>query len=105
MSNETFVVINNIELGEGAELINSLTDIARCAKTFVEDCIFAEAVIQTNLRFSNFIIEGNFTDLIIAIVRTCIVSLTFRAIGDDVGNEGGSCKVGMKASCVEGRSG
>ena len=38
MSNETFVVINNIELGEGAELINSLTDIARCAKNFVEDC-------------------------------------------------------------------
>ena len=25
-------------MGEGDELINSLTDIAVCAKTFVEDC-------------------------------------------------------------------
>ena len=38
------------------------------AKTFVGDCILAETVIQPNLRFSNFIVEGNFIDLMIAIV-------------------------------------
>ena len=38
MSYETFMVINNIELGEGDKLINSPADIAGCAKTFVEDC-------------------------------------------------------------------
>ena len=32
-------------------------------------CIFGENVIEANLRFSNFIVEGNFTDLMIAIVR------------------------------------
>ena len=40
-SSDNFIAINNIELGEGDELINSPTDIAkvgRCAKTFVEDC-------------------------------------------------------------------
>lgn len=55
--------------GEGDELINSLTDAARYAKTFVEDCILAKAVIRMNLRFSNFILEGNFIALMIAIVR------------------------------------
>ena len=31
--------------------------------------ILAETVVQPNLRFSNFIVEGNFIDLMIAIVR------------------------------------
>ena len=57
------------------------------AKTFVGDCILSETVIQPNLRFSNFIVEGNFIDLMIAIVR--ILSLGFRIIGGDVGNGGG----------------
>ena len=73
---------------EGDELINSLKNIARCAKTFVGDCILAEIDIHTSLQFSNFIIEGNFTDSMIAIVR--IVSLSSRIVGVvDVGNAWG----------------
>ena len=76
------------------------------AQTFVGDCILAGTVIQQNLRFSNFIVEGNCIDLMIAIVR--IVCKSFRIIGGDVGNKRGggvSYKVGMKALCGEGRSG
>ena len=43
--------------------------MSKHAKTFVGDCILVETVIQLNLRFSNFIVEGNFIDLMIAIVR------------------------------------
>ena len=49
-----------------------MTDTAKVgkrAKTFVGDCILVETAIQPNLRFSSFIVEVNFTDLMIAIVR------------------------------------
>ena len=72
-SNDNFITINNIELGEGAELINCFDRYWKSgqarAETFVGDCILAETVIQPNLRFSNFTVEGNFIDLMIAIVH------------------------------------
>ena len=43
--------------------------VGKRAKTFVVIVNFDETVFQPNLRFSNFIVEGNFIDLMIAIVR------------------------------------
>ena len=71
-SNDNFITINNIELGGMGELINYLDRYwksGQACQDFVGDCILAETVTQPNLRFSNFIVEGNITDLMIAIVR------------------------------------
>lgn len=68
---------------------------------FLLGIVFRRISIQTNLQLSNSL--GNLAVVMIVIV--CIVSQSFRIIGDDAGSEDGGYKVSLKASWWEGRGG